>query len=1196
MRTTSATYKTNIAKRTKRRTFAKVIVDYTDPFLDPSIVVTPSGTAHASYPDQVANGKKDPTRKWFSLNGECLLDGTNYLMPPTSDTASEATTEVGWWSDEKSVARAQFARYIMDEALPDIPDNAAGTEYLSDFSADVDGFKPAVNEDIFAHWSFDADDGTDDSGEGNDLTLVNTPTFAPGVSGNAIVFNGVSQYAQDVQPVRTTDDSFSIAGWLYIDSAHVWNTTAFSIFIGCGSTQGSYGIVQSGITDNLIRGVVRDGTSSRTTGAYTITRDTWNHFVFVYDGTTRIGVFYANGVQVGLPASQADAGYNLDTTLRIGSALYWSGSGPTYSKMRADEVRIYDRALTQAEITNLYTNVAGSLSVASSELVVPAFTRGIYQKAFFSADNQLARFIIEADSAETVQMSYEQSGAWAGEETVALAAGSNIIDKQFAGTTTGLKIVGALTGEIRVSAIYIGTGARDDDLVNTLGTGGDVSVNGCLHETIGGHDYIRFPTSPSANSGVVGNLAYLSLSGFTRAMVIHCKMFIETTEDLVDQVLLYSYDGGSGVGTFFVTIENGKLFFSIITANSGSPSFLMGHYDISAEIESEHDYTFKINMDDATDEALQIFVDNVKKTLTYDYDDATRPSIPDQTLLIGNTTDLSMPSNMLIREFSIFPGTIDAYEVEDLIANGYITFGYFASNPTVEETFSARTVENLIVSGESEFVEYPQAFTVELYDDADTLLHTETVIDNDGIHWTKAIASHAGVVKAVLTITRWSKIGRYTKILEFWSSTYREYFSADIMSLDMLEESEVESASLPIGNISSRQLTVRLDNHDRAFDAGSTDPISAMLKPRRKVTAYLGALGAGSVIEYIPLGIFWTKEWNVPDDDIYAETVAFDLLDVMGQKETYNLGLLENKTLFDIIEAACTDFGLDSTQYVIDAALDVDVIPYAYFDRAISHREAIRIAAEAGLARVYIDRDGVLRVEGPDYLNDNKVSSDKTIAKSAYFRRSNPSRWSEVRNVIRVTTQPMAELAAEDVYTQDDITVPASGSITVSAKYSAPPVIDAAASLTTPPGGVSITSATYYPWGADVVIANSNGTDQLADLVINGKPLVIDGIATMEARDADSIIEFGELLYEFPDNVLVQTQAQAQAIADKILEYYAAGKRDLSQEWRGDPALELGDRITTDDSRTTTDDYWIVRQSLTWDGALSASHDARRAT
>ena len=170
------------------------------------------------------------------------------------------------------------------------------------------------------------------------------------------------------------------------------------------------------------------------------------------------------------------------------------------------------------------------------------------------------------------------------------------------------------------------------------------------------------------------------------------------------------------------------------------------------------------------------------------------------------------------------------------------------------------------------------------------------------------------------------------------------------------------------------------------------------------------------------------------------------------------------------------------------------------------------------------------------------------------------------------------------------MTIPASTTKTITAFFNKTPVIEATASLDNPPVGVSITEATYYGWGASIKIQNTSATDKQATLVIQGKPLTVQNKERAIARDEVSITELGILSFEFPANPLVQTLAQAQAIANALLASVKEPRRDIEVDWRGNPALLLGDRVTVKGK-----DYHVIRQEISWAGYMQAKLTGRKA-
>jgi hypothetical protein len=344
---------------------------------------------------------------------------------------------------------------------------------------------------------------------------------------------------------------------------------------------------------------------------------------------------------------------------------------------------------------------------------------------------------------------------------------------------------------------------------------------------------------------------------------------------------------------------------------------------------------------------------------------------------------------------------------------------------------------------------------------------------------------------------------------------------------------------------------------------------------------------------WVPLGTFWSGDWSAPEDGVYAQTTGRDRLELL-RKSTYSTSQVQqNTTLYDLAVAVLQDAGLKPEEYWVDPELQQYTVPYAYFEPQ-SHREALRKIAEACLGQVYCDRNGIVRVEGPSYLA-SKTEAELEITADDYFRKDNPVKWSEIANYIEVETQPLRPVdTPQEVYRSNEpVSIQAGQTVTITAYYNETPCIDAVASLENATTGCVIQEATYYAWGADVkVYSTTAGT---FTLVINARPLKVLNKERAIAKDDASITDNGLIKYTFPANLLVQTREVAQDMANKLLAYYKDPRRDVEVEWRGNPALLLGDRVSVVDS-VETNDYYVIRQEIEYDGALRAKLSGRRAT
>ena len=537
--------------------------------------------------------------------------------------------------------------------------------------------------------------------------------------------------------------------------------------------------------------------------------------------------------------------------------------------------------------------------------------------------------------------------------------------------------------------------------------------------------------------------------------------------------------------------------------------------------------------------------------------------------------------------------------------------GAFSVSPVLTVEFSARPVLTLSVTGDSAYNEYPVDFVIRVYNGASPL-YTRTVTANTALTWSADITAQniTAADKMTLTISKWSAVGRVAKITEFYTSIVETYDGDDVLSMNFLEELEIANGSLPIGNIASKELDLSIQNIIRVNDddTETRDPyffgntgsrFHTLLKRNRRIVAELGFQLPDESIEYVPLGTFWSGDWQAAENGVDASTSARDMMELLRKTTFRTSEVYENATLYDLMETVLEDAAtlIDELEYEIDAELDDYVVPLAYI-KSKSHLAAIREIVEACMGRAYVDRSGVLQILGPSCF-DSAGAADLAITKDDYFGREQPAKSEELANSIEVSTQPLAEpSAAEEVYRSPETeTIAAAASVTINVQYSSPPVIEAVASLENESDpSIVIADATYYAWGCDVTIYGGSGGT--FDLVVEGKPLTVANQETIVSEDTDSIRENGILRYKFPDNALVQTRAMAQDIADALLASYKTPRKDVSLEWRGNPALELADIVEVPEyQRGAIDergDFAVTRQGITFEGGLTATIDGRK--
>ena len=210
-------------------------------------------------------------------------------------------------------------------------------------------------EGLVSWWDADAVSGTtaSDIQDGNDGTLMNGATTAPGKVGDAFSFDGLDDYVEipDSTLLQFTPSTpFSIDGWFSVDAFDEQESE--SILAKWGSAYGQFGY---GLVVNRDRKLQFSldpyGVANRKNaiGTTTIAEDTWYHFSATYDENTKLMKLYLNGV---LEASTVSTvvGTVSDTPLYIGKTVFEYGE---FTGL-IDEVEIFNRVLSASEIQAIY--------------------------------------------------------------------------------------------------------------------------------------------------------------------------------------------------------------------------------------------------------------------------------------------------------------------------------------------------------------------------------------------------------------------------------------------------------------------------------------------------------------------------------------------------------------------------------------------------------------------------------------------------------------------------------------------------------------------------------------------------------------------------------------------------------------------------------------------------------------------------
>jgi hypothetical protein len=312
------------------------------------------------------------------------------------DTNQQANTQVAYGTTSSYGTSTTLSTSMVTVHSAAITGLSAGTTYhYQVVSSNASGIKAVSADQIFttpaavttptlpsanAGWQFNAGSGTsavDSSGNGHAGTLSGKPTWVQGISGDALAFNGSSQYVT-VSNIGMLDS--------YPMSLSVWFKTT--------STSGTHGIINKYAASShngyqlfmssgkLCAWYFRDSAdyvwdgSNCTLPTAGYNDGQWHMATFTVDATG--GKLYVDGT---IKASRAWNGTpgHATSTAAMTFAMNPGVSG-SYFQGTLDEIRDYTSSLSAAQVASLYASFPVVTPVAWSSLVNLTASSGSLQK------------------------------------------------------------------------------------------------------------------------------------------------------------------------------------------------------------------------------------------------------------------------------------------------------------------------------------------------------------------------------------------------------------------------------------------------------------------------------------------------------------------------------------------------------------------------------------------------------------------------------------------------------------------------------------------------------------------------------------------------------------------------------------------------------------------------------------------------
>lgn len=234
----------------------------------------------------------------------------------------------------------------------------------------------ALTSGLVGYWTMDgADIGNsfkDTSGNGYNGYLVGTNNATSsrktiGKVGQGFTFGGLNTGSINLGSSTALDPNrFTIAGWIYVNTPQTYTYNyLYSNARDCCSVYNGIEFRVNG-AGALAGGIWNSSQTTIVSSSGLIATSTWTHVAFSYDGSNMR--LYKDGKLIKTQAQTTDPGSPASFNTYIGSM--GNGNGVVYTlDGKMDDWRLYNRALSDSEVAQMYTSAAvhvGQSSTASN--------------------------------------------------------------------------------------------------------------------------------------------------------------------------------------------------------------------------------------------------------------------------------------------------------------------------------------------------------------------------------------------------------------------------------------------------------------------------------------------------------------------------------------------------------------------------------------------------------------------------------------------------------------------------------------------------------------------------------------------------------------------------------------------------------------------------------------------------------------
>lgn len=415
----------------------------------------------------------------------------------------------------------------------------------------------------------------------------------------------------------------------------------------------------------------------------------------------------------------------------------------------------------------------------------------------------------------------------------------------------------------------------------------------------------------------------------------------------------------------------------------------------------------------------------------------------------------------------------------------------------------------------------------------------------------------------------------------------------DISRFSLLEEARAESSN-PLGRVSANEFMLGLRNTEGRFNPGNVEsPFFNKLVPNIKVEPYIGLdvdfpEEEEENIEWLPLGIFWTGDWDAPSAGLEAAVVCYDQLYRLGEIDLPPFAVLRNTTIGGLLTHLLLVLGVAPSEFIIDPTLKQPV-RMGWLPRGKAWG-AFQELATAGSCTIVSDRLGRIVAINNFRLTNPVVSLDD---ESQIMDMNIPQRYRNIftSTLVRCKHPSLAE--GEQILSIDKLVVPRGSNVFRGIEFNGGPIASLSQISLRGATTSTIDRISYGAWSIDIRIANT-GAEEVVGLYAEGIPITTSESSV--SRTNKPLASLYGLREQEIQSDLIQDVVVAREYVS-LAGYIGQDPRAyFNINVRGNPAIELLDTITISNpsDRFEQEDVVVLRTTFDYDGALSGTIEGIR--